>query len=170
MPADLAFFGTVLTIDDTLPTAGALAVADGRVVAVGDRAEVQGWVGPDTVVVELGDGCVMPGLIEAHGHPLMEAMVLCRPHRLCPARHHGHRGRPPWLRFGARSPAVASRGPTLRTGGIRCFQVGLPEPTLAVAGPEWRPRRRLVIVHNSGHKAFFNSVDRADARPQPRHP
>ena len=30
MPADLAFFGTVLTVDDANPTAEALAVADGR--------------------------------------------------------------------------------------------------------------------------------------------
>ena len=76
MPADLVIFGTVLTVDDANPTAEALAVADGRVVAVGDRAEVTGWIGSETDVVELGDGCVMPGFVEAHGHPLMEAIVL----------------------------------------------------------------------------------------------
>ena len=30
----------------------------------------------DTETLDLGDGCVMPGFVEAHGHPLMEAIVL----------------------------------------------------------------------------------------------
>ena len=76
MPAELVFLGTVLTVDEARPTAGALAVADGRIVAVGNRDDVDVWIGPDTEIVELGDGCVMPGLVEAHGHPLMEAVVL----------------------------------------------------------------------------------------------
>src|SRR5882757_9174779 len=76
MPADLVVFGTVLTVDEARPTAGALAVADGRIVAIGDRADVAGWIGPDTETIELGDACVMPGLVEAHGHPVMEAIVL----------------------------------------------------------------------------------------------
>ena len=74
--ADLVITGTVLTVDDTRPTAEALAVADGRIVAVGDRSEVAGFIGPNTQTVDVGDGCVMPGLIEAHGHPLMEAIAL----------------------------------------------------------------------------------------------
>ncbi|MBZ1507695.1 hypothetical protein J6K59_10795, partial [Leuconostoc mesenteroides] len=44
-------------------------------VAVGSRAEVAEWVGERTEVREV-DGCVMPGFVEAHGHPLMEAVAL----------------------------------------------------------------------------------------------
>ena len=76
MPADLVIHGTVLTVDDAKPTANALAVGDGRLVAVGDRQDVEPLIGPDTEVLDIGDGCVMPGLVEAHGHPLMEAIVL----------------------------------------------------------------------------------------------
>ncbi|MFY2861298.1 imidazolonepropionase-like domain-containing protein, partial [Mycobacterium sp. THU-M104] len=43
--ADLVFTGTVLTVDESRPTAEALAVADGRIVAVGTRAEVAALVG-----------------------------------------------------------------------------------------------------------------------------
>jgi predicted amidohydrolase YtcJ len=74
--ADVVITGTVLTVDDARPTAEALAVADGRIVAVGDRSEVAGFIGPDTQTIDLGDGCVMPGFVEAHGHPLMEAIAL----------------------------------------------------------------------------------------------
>src|ERR1700687_144996 len=74
--ADLVIRGTVLTADEAQPTAEALAVADGRIVAVGDRPGIDSWIGSDTQVVDIGNACVMPGLIEAHGHPLMEAIVL----------------------------------------------------------------------------------------------
>src|ERR1700677_4059751 len=74
--ADLVITGNVLTVDDARPTAEALAVADGRIVAVGDRSKVGELIGPDTQTIDLGDGCVMPGFVEAHGHPLMEAIAL----------------------------------------------------------------------------------------------
>jgi predicted amidohydrolase YtcJ len=38
--ADFVITGTVLTVDDVRPTAEALAVADGRIIAVGDRSDV----------------------------------------------------------------------------------------------------------------------------------
>jgi predicted amidohydrolase YtcJ len=76
MPAaDLVITGTVLTVDDLQPTAEALAVSDGRIVAVGGRSDIESWIGPGTQTLDV-DGCVMPGFVEAHGHPLMEAIVL----------------------------------------------------------------------------------------------
>jgi predicted amidohydrolase YtcJ len=155
MAADLAFFGTVLTVDDARPTAAALAVTDGRVVAVGDRADVESWVGPDTEVVELGDGCVMPGLIEAHGHPLMEAIVLAD--RIVDIRPVTMRGAQDVL--AAIRNEVAVRGATgaYLNGWDPLLQIGLPEPTLEWLDAE-APDTPLVIVHNSGHKAYFNSA------------
>jgi predicted amidohydrolase YtcJ len=38
--ADLVITGTVLTVNEAQPTAEAIAVSDGRIVAVGTRAEV----------------------------------------------------------------------------------------------------------------------------------
>ncbi|MBJ7341884.1 amidohydrolase [Mycolicibacterium sp.] len=155
MAADLAFFGTVLTVDDAHPTAEALAVADGRVVAVGNRADVERWVGPDTEVVELGDGCVMPGLIEAHGHPLMEAIVLAD--RIVDIRPVTMRSADDVL--AAVGAEVAARGDSgaYLNGWDPLLQLGLPQPTLA-----WldgvAPQTPLVIIHNSGHKAYFNSA------------
>ncbi|BDX34406.1 amidohydrolase [Mycobacterium antarcticum] len=155
MAADLAFFGTVLTVDEDRPTAEALAVADGKVVAVGDRADVERLVGPDTEVVELGDGCLLPGLIEAHGHPLMEAIVLAD--RIVDIR--------PVTMPSADDVAAAVAGEVEHRGASGAYlngwdpllQVGLPEPTL-----EWldrtAPETPLVIIHNSGHKAYFNTA------------
>jgi len=68
-------------------------VGDGRIVAVGNRADVDTWIGPGTQTLDLGDGCVMPGLVEAHGHPLMEAIVLSDPEGRYPAGHPARRRR-----------------------------------------------------------------------------
>lgn len=47
---------------------GALALRDGAIVAVGPRAEVRrGHAGP---TVDVGGRVVMPGLVDAHAHPL----------------------------------------------------------------------------------------------------
>src|SRR5882757_5198267 len=155
MPAELVLLGTVLTVDEGRPTAEALAVADGRIVAVGSRADVDVWIGPDTEVVELGDGCVMPGLIEAHGHPLMEAVVLSD--RMVDIRPVTVRD--PDAVVAAIHAEVAKRGAdgAYLNGWDPLLQVGLPEPTLAWLN-SIAPDTPLVIVHNSGHKVFFNAA------------
>ena len=67
--ADLVLVGgAILTMDPAAPTATALAVREGRIVAVGDGRAVQGWVGPRTRVIELGGRSVTPGLVDAHAH------------------------------------------------------------------------------------------------------
>jgi predicted amidohydrolase YtcJ len=160
MPAaDLVISGTVLTVDDDQPTAEALAVSDGRIVAVGKRADIESWIGPGTQTLET-DGCVMPGLVEAHGHPLMEAIMLSD--RMVDIR-------PVTLRdadavVDAIRREVATRGAdgAYLSGWDPLLQTGLPEPTLAWLN-EIAPDSPLVITHNSGHKAFFNSAAAARA-------
>ncbi|HET9889171.1 MAG TPA: amidohydrolase [Mycobacterium sp.] len=152
--ADLVVTGTILTVDEARPTAEALAVAAGRIIAVGTRSEVAEFTGPDTQTVDVGDGCVMPGFVEAHGHPLMEAIALSD--RIVDIR-------PVTLRS-ADDVVAAVRTEVARRGSDGAFlngwdpllQNGLPEPTLS-----WldgiAPDSPLVILHNSGHKAYFNS-------------
>ena len=54
LAADLVIQGTVLTVDDELqPTAEALAVSDGRIIAVGERADIESWIGPGTEVIDM---------------------------------------------------------------------------------------------------------------------
>jgi len=155
VPADLVVYGTVLTVDESRPTAEALAVSEGRIVAVGDRADVEAFIGPDTETVELGDACVMPGLVEAHGHPLMEAIVLSD--RMVDIRPVTMRGADDVV--AAIRSEVKRRGPdgAYLNGWDPLLQPGLPEPTLAWLNGE-APDTPLVIIHNSGHKAYFNTA------------
>lgn len=152
--AELVIRGTILTVDDANPTAEAIAVADGRIVAVGDRAHVGPLIGESTEVVDV-DGCVLPGFVEAHGHPVMEAVVLSD--RMVDIRPVTMRN--PDDVVGAVRREVARRGQdgAYLVGWDALLQEGLPEPSLAWLD-EMAPDSPLVIIHNSGHKAFFNSV------------
>jgi predicted amidohydrolase YtcJ len=60
--------GRILTLDPGRPRATALAVAGGRIAAVGADREVKGWRDRRTEVVDLGGATVVPGLVDAHAH------------------------------------------------------------------------------------------------------
>ncbi len=62
--------GRLHTVDDANPTASAVAVKDGRCVAVGADAAVRALAGAGTRVEDLGGATVVPGLIDAHNHLL----------------------------------------------------------------------------------------------------
>lgn len=69
-PADLAVVNAAIrTMDLDRPTAEAMAVVDGRIVAVGDLESVlRAWSPADTI--DAGGRTVIPGLIDAHAHVL----------------------------------------------------------------------------------------------------
>ena len=152
--ADVVITGTVLTVDDARPTAEALAVADGRIVAVGSRSDVAGFVGAHTRTIDVGDGCVMPGFIEAHGHPLMEALALSD--RIVDIRPVTLPDPDDVVAAVRREVAARGAAGAYLNGWDPLLQSGLPQPTLAWLD-EIAPDGPLVIIHNSGHKAYFNA-------------
>ena len=60
--------GKIVTVDPGLPEAQALAVKEGRILAVGSDAEIQGHVGRGTQVIDLQGQLAIPGLIDSHLH------------------------------------------------------------------------------------------------------
>ena len=61
--------GDIVTVNDMQPTAEALAVKDGRILAVGARGEiVASHKGAATTVVDLGGKTLLPGFIDPHSH------------------------------------------------------------------------------------------------------
>lgn len=61
------------TLDPANPRAEALAVAGGRILAVGTAAAIEPLAGPGTRVLRLGGRAVMPGLFDSHTHGLWGA-------------------------------------------------------------------------------------------------
>lgn len=73
--ADLLVVGRISTGDPAAPTAEAMAVSGGRILALGSVAELDGLVGPGTTTLS-PDGVVIPGLIEPHAHIWVSLMTL----------------------------------------------------------------------------------------------
>ena len=58
----------IWTVDKTHPTAQAVAVLNGRIVAVGSNDEVEAWRGPRTRVVDAAGKLLLPGFNDSHVH------------------------------------------------------------------------------------------------------
>ena len=68
-PADVIYHGgVILTIDDKNPTAEAVAVKDGKIVAVGTKDDVLKLKGDATRLVDLGGKTLLPGFVDGHSH------------------------------------------------------------------------------------------------------
>lgn len=60
--------GTILTMVDAQPQVEAIAIAGGRILKAGSRAEVLALRSDATKLVDLGGATLMPSFIDAHGH------------------------------------------------------------------------------------------------------
>ena len=66
----------IYTVDDKNSWATAMAVRDGRIVAIGDDRTIEPYRGETTEVVDLGGRMVMPGIHDSHSHPVEAAMQM----------------------------------------------------------------------------------------------
>ena len=60
--------GNIVTVDEAAPEAQALAVLDGRILALGSDSEIDAYVGSGTQVIDLEGRTAIPGFIEGHAH------------------------------------------------------------------------------------------------------
>jgi predicted amidohydrolase YtcJ len=60
--------GRILTVDAADRVAEAIAIRDGRILAVGTTAEIERLAGPATERIDLAGRAATPGLIDAHVH------------------------------------------------------------------------------------------------------
>lgn len=67
--ADLVLMnGKLVTVDDTLPEAQALAVKGDIILAVGTNEDIKPYIAKETQVIDLEGRPAIPGFIEGHGH------------------------------------------------------------------------------------------------------
>ncbi|MDE0841800.1 MAG: amidohydrolase, partial [Porticoccaceae bacterium] len=60
--------GQVVTVEDSRGTVQAIAVADGRILALGSDRQIQKYRGDNTRVVDLKGKTLLPGFVDAHSH------------------------------------------------------------------------------------------------------
>jgi len=73
---DLLVKGTLHTMDPQRPRAKAALLRDGKFVRVGTREECEAAATKDVQLIDLGKGCAVPGLVDAHGHPALHGRGL----------------------------------------------------------------------------------------------
>ena len=61
--------GDIVTVNDARPKVEAVAVKDGKILAVGSRAEIEkAHKGATTQIVDLAGKTMLPGFVDSHGH------------------------------------------------------------------------------------------------------
>lgn len=76
--------GQILTIDDAQPTAEAVAVRDGRILAVGDAEAVLEHRGDSSEMFDLAGRTMIPGFVDSHGHVVMGGLQALSANLLAP--------------------------------------------------------------------------------------
>ncbi len=145
--------GNVITMDPSNPYAGAVAVRDGRVLAVGREEDVLAQAGPGAEVVRAGGRSVLPGFIDPHNHLLSTAETL--------------------VAVDARYPAVGSAADLVAAIAAEAARTPAGQWIRAYGMddakyPGGRPTRRqldeattehpVIVYHVSGHQAVVNSA------------
>ncbi|MFE7111481.1 amidohydrolase [Streptomyces sp. NPDC057575] len=146
--------GPVLTMDPAAPDAEAIAVRDGVIIAVGAARDVLALRGPGTDVVNLQGQALLPGFIEAHGHPTIMGLAIAppavdvRPFTVPTGRE---------VYDTIRAAVAAAPGRPVGAYGIDLLlQRDLTPPTRTLLDGI-SPHAPLVVVANSGHAAYANT-------------
>lgn len=147
--------GTVLTMDTAHPEAEAVAVKGGEVIAVGTATDVGAFRTPATEVVDLGGAALLPGFVEAHGHPSVMALTVAPP--ALDVRPFTARNGTAVLDSIRRAVRRAPTRPLAAYGVDLLLQRDLPLLTKKSLD-ELHPGGPLLVLSNSGHAAWANTA------------
>jgi len=76
--------GPILTMNDAAMRAEAIAVKDGRIIAVGSTTDVMKTRGPKTEMIDLQGRTLVPGFIDGHGHVMLGGLQALSANLLAP--------------------------------------------------------------------------------------
>lgn len=148
---------TVLTQDDSLPIAQALAVKDGRIVEVGGTDEILWLRENEYEVIDLDGRTIVPGFVDPHNHFSIGALEVFWPD--CRTADSIEE----LQRLLATAAAEAPAGEWVRGVGYDHARLpGRRHPTRADLDAAV-PDRPALLVHYSHHQAVANSAALASA-------
>lgn len=152
--------GPILTMNDAAMRAEAVAVKDGRILAVGSKAEVLATKGEKTVIVDLGGRALLPGFVDPHGHVVMGGLQALSANMLPPPDGKG--SDIPALQAILREWAAANK--EIVDSAKLIFGFGYDHSQLKELRAPTKEELDavskdipVVIVHQSGHIGAFNS-------------
>jgi predicted amidohydrolase YtcJ len=153
--------GAILTMNDAQATAEAVAVSDGRIVAVGALEDLRAYRDDDTQTVDLDGRALLPGFVDSHGHVIMGGLQALSANLLSPpdGEVRDIASLQETLRewVSANADAVESAGLIVGFGYDPAQLAELRHPTrdeLDAVSTELP----VIVVHQSGHFGAFNSL------------
>ncbi|MEU8247234.1 amidohydrolase [Nonomuraea sp. NPDC048916] len=150
-PADLVFRGgPVHTLGSARTVATAVAVRDGRIIAVGDDPDVRPLIGTATEVIDLAGRALLPGFQDAHVHPVLAGLTMIR----CDLHDTGDAGE---AVAAVRAYAEANPEAEWISGGgwsMEWFPGGTPSRHLLDTVV---PDRPVHLINRDGHGAWVNT-------------
>ncbi|MFD9335325.1 amidohydrolase [Streptomyces sp. NPDC060028] len=149
--ADTVFVGgKVFTATGPAPVDAAVAVAGGRILAVADEAEVRALAGPDTEVVDLAGGLLVPGFQDAHVHPVVAGVQMLS----CDLSE--ERTIDGYLKVVSEYAEAHPEAAWIRGGGwsMDIFPGGTPTRAML---DEVVPDRPVMLTNRDGHGAWVNT-------------
>ncbi len=158
-PSELIIKADIITMTPDLPRAEAIHIADGRIQHVGSMDELRTLAPPRTVVVEMKDTVITPGLIEPHTHP-DAAAVLATTIDVSGFRHTSRAKCMNALANGAKRFSLAPW--TIAFGWDPVMVKDLSPPTLTELDTI-SPTKPLVVLTQMMHDAYANSAALAAA-------
>lgn len=150
--------GVIVTLDSARPQVQALAIKDGKILALGGDAAIARYIGPKTRVMDLDGAFATPGFIEGHGH-FLELGESLRELNLAKARD--------WSEILAMvKTAAAHAKPGAWIVGHGWHQekwTQAPQPNveglpLHASLDAVSPRNPVLLIHASGHAVFVNAT------------
>jgi predicted amidohydrolase YtcJ len=150
--------GPIVTVNPAQPAAEAVAIANGKIVAVGTAAEVMKLAGPATEVTDLAGRTLVPGFVDGHSHFM--SLIDVQTQALCASPPAG-----PCTTV-ADVIAALKKVQERRKIGPGKFVMGFgydPELLAEKRAPTKQeldaafPDNPVILVHVSGHGAMLNS-------------
>jgi predicted amidohydrolase YtcJ len=152
--------GTIITVNDQQPTAEAVAVKDGKFIAVGDKKDVFASKDGSTKLIDLKDRTLLPGFVDSHGHTYLIGIQATTANLLPPPD--GHCKDIPSLQKMLSDWAINNDEAVKKVGWIAGF--GYDDSQLSEGR---HPTRHdldkvsqevpVLIIHQSGHLGVANS-------------
>jgi predicted amidohydrolase YtcJ len=150
--------GPIVTVNPAQPAAEAVAIAGGRIVAVGSETDVMKLKGEATEVTELGGRTLVPGFVDGHSH--FYSLVDVQTQALCASPPAG-----PCTSVADVIAALKNLKERRKLGPGK-FVMGFgydPELLAEKRAPSKQeldaafPDNPVILVHVSGHGAMLNS-------------
>jgi len=150
MSTTILYNGPIYTLDPAQPQAHALAIRDGRVLAIGSEGKVQAAAGGRAEGINLRGRAVIPALTDAHVHLVWHGLARRE------IRLEGVDDLEIALQSIAAGAAALPEGAWLRGGGWDHTLWGGQWPTAALLD-KLIPDRPAILTRKDGHSAWANS-------------